>query len=173
MTNDKQIIEKAKKIKLIGTDVDGVWTDSKMYYSEQGLLMKSFSTYDGMGSHLLLKNNFIIAMITSEYENLDILHKRADKLGIQEVYTHEKNKLKRLQYLAEKYNLNKNNIAYIGDDLNDLEALQYVGLSAAPANTPILNFYKPDFITNKQSGDGAFRDLAELILRAQNISIEF
>ena len=173
MIANKRILEKAKNIKLIATDVDGVWTDSKMYYSSQGVLMKSFSTYDGMGSHLLLKNNFIIAMITSEDENLDILYKRAEKLNIKEIYTNEKNKLKRIQYLVKKYNLNQKNIAYIGDDLNDLEALKFAGLSASPADTPILNYYKPDFITNKKSGEGAFRDLVELILKSQNIRIAF
>ena len=170
---NKNILEKAKNIKLIATDIDGVWTDSKMYYSLNGVFMKSFSTYDGMASHLLLKNNFIIVMITSENENLEILHKRAEKLNIKEIYADEKNKLKRIQYLATKYNLNKKNIAYIGDDLNDLEALKYVGLSAAPPNTPILNYHQPDFITSKTSGNGAFRDLAELILKAQNIDLDF
>ncbi len=63
-------------IKLVATDIDGVWTDAKMYYTENGLFMKSFSTYDGMATHLLNKYNFIIAMITSEYENLDILYTR-------------------------------------------------------------------------------------------------
>ena len=169
----KDIINKAKKIKLIATDIDGVWTDSKMYYTKEGVFMKSFSTYDGMGADLLLKNDFIVAMITSEYENIDILHARAKKLKIKEVYTHEKNKLNRLKYLSEKYNLTNNQIAYIGDDINDLEAIQYVGLSASPPNTPILNYCKPDFITNRTSGMGAFRDLAELIMKAQNISVKF
>tara|TARA_Y100000590_G_scaffold451941_2_gene594207 strand:+ start:2033 stop:2554 length:522 start_codon:yes stop_codon:yes gene_type:complete len=173
MIYDKQLLDKAKHIKLIATDVDGVWTDSKMYYSRDGVLMKSFSTYDGMGSYLLLKNNFIVAMITSEYENLDILNKRASKLNIKEIYTHEKNKLKRIQYLIEKYHLSYSNIAYIGDDLNDLETLKYVGLSACPPNTPILNYYTPDFVTKRLSGDGSFRDLADLIMHAQNITVEF
>ena len=79
----------------------------------------------------------------------------------------------RIQYLVKKYNLNQKNIAYIGDDLNDLEALKFAGLSASPADTPILNYYKPDFITNKKSGEGAFRDLVELILKSQNIRIAF
>ena len=81
----QKAFKKAKKIKLIVTDVDGVWTDSKMYYTEEGLFMKSFSTYDGMAAHLLHKYDFLIAMITSEYEHLDILHTRAKKLHIQEV----------------------------------------------------------------------------------------
>ena len=57
--------------------------------------------------------------------------------------------------------------------LNDLEALKFAGLSASPVDTPILNYYKPDFITNKKSGEGAFRDLVELILKSQNIPIAF
>ena len=170
---NKTLIDKAKNIKLIATDVDGVWTDSKMYYTEKGAFMKSFSTYDGMGADLLIKNQFIVAMITSEYENIDILLTRAKKLNIKEVYTHEKNKLSRLKYLSQKYELNSKNIAYIGDDINDLEASKFSGLSAAPPNTPILEYYKPDFITNRQSGMGAFRDLAELIMKAQKIDIVF
>ena len=167
------IDKKASQIKLIATDIDGVWTDSKMYYNGSGVFMKSFSTYDGMGANLLLKNNFIIAMITSEYENIDILNSRAKKLNINEVYTNEKNKLLRIEYLMKKYNLKKENIAYIGDDINDLDALKFVGFSSSPPNTPILNYFKPDFITTRNSGEGAFRDLADLILKAQNIQITF
>ncbi len=168
-----RIIQKAKLIKLIATDIDGVWTDSMMYYNAAGVLMKSFSTYDGMGASLLLNNNFIVAMITSEYENIDILNARAKKLNIQEVYTNEKNKLLRIEYLMKKHNLKRENIAYIGDDINDLDALKCAGLSAAPPNTPILNYFKPDFITTRKSGQGAFRDLSDLILKAQNIKIVF
>jgi len=170
---DKNLINKANNIKLIATDIDGVWTDSKMYYTEKGAFMKSFSTYDGMGADLLIKNNFIIAMITSEYENIDILMSRAKKLNIKEVYTNEKNKLARINYLSKKYNLSLSQIAYIGDDLNDLETLKIVGLSAAPPNTPILNYFKPAFVTKRASGLGAFRDLADLILEAQNIIPKF
>ena len=166
---DKKILDKAQKIKLIATDIDGVWTDSKMYYTEQGLFMKSFSTYDGMGASLAIKNNFIITMITSEYEHLDILYTRAKKLNIQEIYTNEHNKLDRLKYVTTKHNLSAENVAYIGDDLNDLEALKFAGLSASPTRAPILNYYQPDFITPRKGGDGAFRDLIELILQANNI----
>ena len=73
---NSKLLYKAKKIKLIITDIDGVWTDSKMFYTNEGLFMKSFSTYDGMATHLLHKYNFIVAMITSEYENLNILKTR-------------------------------------------------------------------------------------------------
>ena len=119
----KTVVEKAKQIKLIATDIDGVWTDSKMYYGVDGLLMKSFSTYDGMATSLLLKNNFIVVMITSEWENIEILKARAKKLNIDEIYFNEKNKLNRIKYLLAKYDLQMKNIAYIGDDLNDLSGM--------------------------------------------------
>ena len=169
MKIDQTIVSKAKKIKLIATDIDGVWTDSKMYYSRDGSFMKSFSTYDGMGASILLKNNFIIAMITSEYENIDILKTRAAKLKIEEVYYNEQDKLSRIKYLSEKYNLTLSNIAYIGDDLNDLDVLKNVGLSAMPPTSPILDIFTPDVITKNNGGDGAFRNLSDIILKAQNL----
>ena len=164
------LLNKAKKIKLVVTDIDGVWTDSKMYYSNEGLFMKSFSTYDGMATHLLQKYNFIVAMITSEYENLNILQTRVKKLNIKELYTNEHNKIERLYYLAKKYTLNAENIAYIGDDLNDLEPLKYAGLSAVPNGAPILKYHNPDYVTKRIGGDGAFRDLADLIFEAHTIN---
>tara|TARA_Y100001970_G_scaffold91791_1_gene115859 strand:- start:53751 stop:54266 length:516 start_codon:yes stop_codon:yes gene_type:complete len=167
---DNHLLQKAKKIKLIITDIDGVWTNSQMYYSEQGLFMKSFSTYDGMAAHLLHKYNFYLAMITSEYEHLDILYKRVQKLNIQEVYTNEHKKIDRVKYLLKKYDLLPENFAYIGDDLNDLDSLSYAGLSAVPNGAPILKHYNPDYITIKKGGHGAFRDLVDLILQAHNIT---
>ncbi len=163
------IRNKAKKIKLIATDIDGVWTDAKMYYSADGVLMKSFSTYDGMATSLLLKNNFTVVMITSEWENIEILKSRAKKLNIEEVYYNEKDKLSRIKYLLEKYSLRLENIAYIGDDLNDLSVLKAAGLSAMPCQSPILNSFTPDLITKTKGGEGAFRELADIILKAQNM----
>ena len=169
MTINNQIINKAKSIKLIATDIDGVWTDSKMYYSKEGVFMKSFSTYDGMAASVLLKHNFIIVMITSEYENIDILQSRAKKLKIEEVYYNEQDKLSRIKYLSQKYNISLDNIAYIGDDLNDLEVLKIVGLSAMPPQSPIIDIFTPDIITENNGGEGAFRNLADIILKAQSI----
>ena len=169
MNIDNTIINKAKKIKLIATDVDGVWTDSRMYYSNKGVMLKAFSGYDGMATSLLLKNNFIIVMITSEYENIEILKSRAKKLRIKEIYYNEQNKLLRIKYLSKKYSLTLENIAYIGDDLNDLEVLKSVGLSAMPPQSPILDIFTPDIITTNKGGEGAFRNLADIILKSQNM----
>mgnify|MGYP006094850447 CR=1 FL=1 len=168
---EKVLLDKLKKIKLVATDIDGVWTDTKMYYTDNGEYMKSFSTYDGMAVEMLHKHNFIVAVLTSE--NSLIVKQRAKKLNIQEVYIHEKEKLLRLNYLIQKYNLSLNEVAYIGDDINDLECLQSVGVSAMPQSSPILHRFKSDIITNCIGGNGAFREFVDCILSAHNIIPEY
>ena len=165
---NKKLKDKARQIKLIATDIDGVWTDAKMYYSKEGVFMKSFSTYDGMGVELLQKANFIVCILTSE--NSNIVKARAKKLNIQEVYVNEKQKLLRIKYLAEKYNINLDEIAYIGDDINDLEILKAVGLSAMPSSSPILNMITPDIITDRKGGEGSFREFIDHILFVHGIT---
>ena len=162
MTN---LFEKTKNIKLVATDIDGVWTDSRMYVTPEGDWMKAFSTYDGMAVSMLQKRGYIIAILTSE--NTDIVKARAKKLKIDEVYIDEHEKLKRLIYLSKKYEISMNQIAYIGDDVNDLEALKAVGFSALTANSPIQNQLKPDYITIRHGGHGAFREFTDIILQDQ------
>ena len=160
----KQIfINKSKEIKLVATDIDGVWTNAKMYYTELGEFMKSFSTYDGMASALLMNEKIDVAILTSE--NSKIVKSRAKKLGIKYVYINEKEKLFRLKYLCNRLNISINQVAYIGDDINDLEVLENVGISAMPCTSPILDKYIPDYITKRKGGDGAFREFADLIIK--------
>ena len=90
--------KKAKNIKLVATDIDGVWTDARMYVTSEGDFMKAFSTYDGMAVSMLKKKGLIVAIVTTE--NTDIVLARAEKLKIEEVYVGEHEKLKRLIYLA-------------------------------------------------------------------------
>ena len=162
MTN---LLEKTKNIKLVATDIDGVWTDSRMYVTPEGDWMKAFSTYDGMAVSMLQKKGYIIAILTSE--NTDIVKSRAKKLKIDEVYVDEHEKLKRLIYLSKKYEISMNQIAYIGDDINDLEALKAVGFSALTANSPIQNKFKPDYVTTRHGGHGAFREFTDIVLQDQ------
>ena len=157
------VSKKSKDIRLVVTDIDGVWTDGKFYYTQDGHTSKAFSTYDGMGVELLFKAKIDIAIITSEKSNEVIA--RANKLGIKHVFIGEKHKLKRIDYLCTILNLEKKNIAFIGDDLNDLEALKAVGLSAMPPNSPILELFNPDYITSRKGGEGAFREFADFILQ--------
>ena len=156
------LIKKAKRIKLVGTDIDGVWTDSRMYVSPNGEWMKSFSTYDGMATSMLKEKGIIVAILTGE--NSDIVTSRAKKLQINEVYINEHEKLKRIIYLTKKYKISLNEVAYIGDDLNDLEVLKAVGLSALSGNSPIQKQFKADYVTTRFGGNGAFREFADLIL---------
>ena len=157
--------KKAKKIKLVATDIDGVWTDARMYVTLEGDWMKAFSTYDGMAVSMLKKKGILIAILTSE--NTDIVIARAEKLKIDEVYVNEHEKLKRLIYLTKKYGISMDEVAYIGDDVNDLETLKAVGLSALAGNSPIRDQFAPDYITTRYGGNGAFREFADIILNAQ------
>ena len=157
--------EKAKKIKLVGTDIDGVWTDSKMYVTPEGEWMKAFSTYDGMATAMLKNQGIIVAILTGE--NSDVVLSRAEKLKIDEVYVDEHEKLKRLTYLTKKYEISMDEVAFIGDDVNDLEVLNVVGLSAMAGNSPILDQFSPDYVTTRHGGNGAFREFADIILNAR------
>ena len=157
--------EKAKKIKLVGTDIDGVWTDSKMYVTPNGEWMKAFSTYDGMATAMLKEKGIIVAILTGE--NSDVVITRAEKLQIDEVYVDEHEKLKRLTYLTKKYDITMDEVAYIGDDVNDLEVLKAVGFSALAGNSPIQDQFTPDYVTTRHGGNGAFREFADIILNAQ------
>ena len=160
----KQIfIKKSKNIKLIATDIDGVWTDAKMHYTEDGEYMKSFSTYDGVATALLKNEKIEIAILTSE--NSQIVKSRAKKLGIKYVYINENEKLFRIKYLCNRLNITSDEVAYIGDDVNDLEILKYVGLSAMPCTSPILDVFNPDYITKREGGNGAFREFSDLIIK--------
>ena len=157
--------EKAKKIKLVGTDIDGVWTDSKMYVTANGEWMKAFSTYDGMATAMLKEKGIIVAILTGE--NSDVAIARAEKLQIDEGYVDEHEKLKRLTYLTKKYDITMDEVAYIGDDVNDLEVLKAVGFSALAGNSPIQDQFTPDYITTRHGGNGAFREFVDIILNAQ------
>jgi YrbI family 3-deoxy-D-manno-octulosonate 8-phosphate phosphatase len=155
----------AKNIKLVGTDIDGVWTDARMYYSTEGDVMKSFSTYDGMGVKLLREAGIPLIIMTGE--NTKIVAKRAQKLGIDHIFQGENEKLKRLKEVCAELGITLDEVAYIGDDVNDLDVLRAVGLSAMPPNSPILNQFTPDYLTTRSGGDGAFRDFVDFILSQQ------
>jgi len=150
---------------MVGTDIDGVWTDSKMYVTPDGEWMKAFSTYDGMATSMLQGKGIIVAILTGE--NSDVVLARAKKLKIEEVYVDEHEKLKRMNYLTKKYEISMDEVAFIGDDVNDLEVLAAVGLSAMAGNSPILNKFSPDYVTIRHGGNGAFREFADLIMNAQ------
>lgn len=160
------VIEKARRIKLIATDIDGVWTDAGMYYTEMGETIKKFSTYDGFAVSLCLKAGLEVAVLTGEFS--EMVQQRADKLKIRWLYMGESNKLQRIRYLTNRLGILLEETAYIGDDLNDLELLKAAGLSGMPSSSPILDSFTPDITTKRRWGEGAFREFADLILSAKN-----
>tara|TARA_B100000614_G_scaffold8015_1_gene7473 strand:+ start:1127 stop:1606 length:480 start_codon:yes stop_codon:yes gene_type:complete len=154
---------KMKKIKLVATDIDGVWTDAKMHYTKNGDFIKSFSTYDGMAVEILRKRKVKVVIITSE--NSEIVLRRAEKLNIKNVFINEKNKLKRINKVCDDLKISLDEVAYIGDDLNDEKILKAVGISALTNNSPIKNIVQVDYITNRNGGDGAFREFIDMLIK--------
>lgn len=161
----KNTLKKARKIKLVLTDCDGVLTDTGTYYSAQGEEMKRFSIRDGMGTERLRKFcNVETGIVTGE--NSGIVSRRAEKLNITEVHLGVKDKARLVQEIAERLNLQLEEIAFIGDDTNDIEVMKIVGLTACPSDAT--NFVKElaDIIVESKGGNGAFRDFAEFIIDA-------
>ncbi len=161
--------EKAEKIKVILTDVDGVLTDTGIYYGKEGEVLKRFSVRDGMGVERLRKfGNIETIIITGE--NTNTIRSRAQKLKIQELYLGVEKKEDVLEIIKKKNGLEKENIAYIGDDSNDFEIMQLCGFTATPADG--MNFIKDisDYVCDTKAGFGAFREFAELILAFKNNS---
>jgi 3-deoxy-D-manno-octulosonate 8-phosphate phosphatase (KDO 8-P phosphatase) len=157
------LLDKARKIKLILTDNDGVLTDTGVFYSDQGEVMKRFSIRDGMGVERL-RNLLKIetGIITGELSGS--IKKRAEKLKINELHLGAKNKVSVLNEILSKNNLHRENVAFIGDDVNDIELIKLVGLTASPADgmADVRNIV--DYVCGEKGGHGAFREFAELII---------
>ena len=152
-------------IKLFATDVDGVLTDAGMYYSESGDEWKKFNTRDGMGIKLLQRAGIITAIVTQERTKL--VARRAEKLKIPELHQGVMDKLTVIQEMAARHGLSLKQVAYIGDDVNDLEALKAVGFSASPADGLPDIVGAVDYVCQKKGGEGAVREIIEMILDAQ------
>jgi 3-deoxy-D-manno-octulosonate 8-phosphate phosphatase (KDO 8-P phosphatase) len=162
-----EIIAKAKNIKLLLTDSDGVLTDTGVYYSAHGEEMKRFSIRDGMGVERLRKLAGVeTGIITGEISGP--VQKRAEKLGITELHMGVKDKKAVMSQVMEKNNLTYENIAYIGDDTNDLDVLEMAGFSGCPADAVIQIKQIVNIITDNKGGNGAFRDFAEIIIASKN-----
>ncbi|MBD0315812.1 MAG: HAD hydrolase family protein [Nitrospiraceae bacterium] len=150
---------------MLATDVDGVLTDAGMYYSEYGDEWKKFNTRDGMGLKLLQKAGLITAIVTQERTKL--VARRAEKLTIPELHQGVMDKLPVIRSMAERYGLTLRQVAYIGDDVNDLQALTAVGFSASPADGMPVVRVAVDYVCEKKGGEGAVREIIDMILAAQ------
>ena len=153
--------------KLILTDIDGVWTDGGMYYDNHGNELKKFHTYDSAGVLFCKKLNLPVGILTGE--TTEIVAKRAEKLKVDHLYQGVENKLDVAKDLCNKYNIDLNDIAYIGDDLNDISLLKSVGFSACPSSAP--NYIKKivHTVLNKNGGEGVFREFVEYLFDIDSI----
>lgn len=161
----RAFVKRLQGIRIVATDVDGVLTDAGMYYAESGDEFKKFNTRDGMGLKLLQKAGVVTAIVTQETTKL--VARRAEKLAIPEVHQGTFDKLSTIKAIAERHGSTLANVAYIGDDVNDLDALRAVGFSAAPADghQSVKRIVK--YVCRAKGGEGAVRELADMILEAK------
>jgi len=154
--------ELIKRIKLVASDVDGVLTDGGMYYSSKGDIQKKFHARDGMGISILKRNKIPTVIITKE--NNEIVRKWAAKMKVDRLFDGVKNKETLIPKLCNLYKLNKENIAYIGDDVNDLEIMKKIGFSVVPkdGNLEVKKIAK--HICKINGGEGVLREVCDLII---------
>ena len=152
--------------KLVLTDIDGVWTDGGMYYDQTGNELKKFHTYDSAGILFCRLNNIPVGIITGE--TTKIVERRSQKLKVDFLYQGEKNKLETVLKLCKQLDISMEDVAYLGDDLNDIELLKNVGFSGAPFSAP--NYIKDlvHIVLQKKGGEGVFREFVEFILTENN-----
>lgn len=148
--------------KLILTDIDGVWTDGGMYYDGIGTELKKFHTYDSAGVLFAHAMDIPVGIITGE--DTPIVQRRADKLKVDYCFLGAKDKLSIVNQLSSDLNISLEDIAYIGDDINDMEVLQTVGYSGVPASAPEYVKKLANIPLTKKGGEGVFREFVETLL---------
>ncbi len=149
-------------IKMLLADCDGCLTDAGMYYSESGDELKKFNTRDGMGFALLQDKGILTGMVTAESVKLN--ERRADKLNLDIRIEGCKDKASAIKSLCEKRHIPLANVAYIGDDINDEEAIRMVGFGCCPSDAVPSVKNIADYITNAKGGEGVVREVADMIL---------
>jgi 3-deoxy-D-manno-octulosonate 8-phosphate phosphatase (KDO 8-P phosphatase) len=163
----KEIEEKAKKIKFLILDVDGVMTDGSIILDNDGNEYKRFHVRDGHGIKMLSNAGIETGIITGRRSK--VVEVRARELGIEEVHQKIFKKSKVFDQLLEKYNLNDENIAFMGDDIVDQELMRRAGLSAAPADAEDEAKELADLVMSRAGGRGAVRQFTDLILKSSGL----
>ena len=165
MSDRNKAIEKAAEIRLAVFDGDGVMTDGRIIFSNDKDEQKCFNVHDGLGLKMLKSSGCEIAIISSRKSN--VVYNRMTELGINKISQGQDDKRKILTSIMNDLNLDRSNIAYVGDDLVDLPAMKISGLAIAVANAHPLVKKHADWTTLKEGGAGAVREICELILTAQ------
>ena len=153
--------------KLILTDIDGVWTDGGMYYDENNTELKKFNTYDSAGVIFAHHLRIPVGIITGE--DTKIVQRRADKLKTDYCFLGVKDKVKVAQDLCNQLNITMKEIAYIGDDINDIKLLKQTGWAGVPSSAPEYIKSLANVKLSAKGGDGAFREFVELIIGRERV----
>ena len=157
--------ERARKIKLLLSDIDGVLTDGKIIYDTFGAEVKSFNVLDGVGLSLTASNGIKVILISARGSS--ILRRRARELNVTKLYQNVRDKSAVFQKLLRRLKLSADEVCYMGDDLPDLSVMRQAGLAVAVPNAVSEVRDAAHYVTKKQGGDGAAREITELILKAQ------
>ena len=160
------IEDRAKKVKLLILDVDGVLTDGRIVYDNFGDELKFFSVLDGFGMSLLYNAGIKSAIITAKKTR--IVKRRARDMHVAAVYSNHK-KLKAYQKLLKRFRLKNEEVCFIGDDLLDLALMKRAGLAIAPPNAADEVKNSSHYITKREGGKGAVREVIEIILKSQGL----
>ncbi len=166
MKKSKLNLKNLKAIKALVVDVDGILTDGNIWWHSPGEWRRNFNIYDGFGIRELVKEGFIVAMITGS--NAQDIRERKEKLNIHYLYEGIEDKIPSFEDFLKKTNLKANEVAYIGDDLPDVPVLKRVGFAASvPTAMPEAKKVAM-YITKKDGGKGAVRELCDILIAAKN-----
>ena len=169
MKINKKIYTKAKKIKLIASDIDGVLTDGKIIILENGEELKYWDVYDRF-AYTLLRNyakDIKLAWVTGRKS--EQVETRAKEVGIHYLYQGCMNKISAINEILEKENFNIDEVAFLGDDLVDLSVMSKCGFSACPKNASEDVKKSADYITDAESGEGVFREVIEIVFKSKGL----
>lgn len=164
MENDLELKYKAGKVKAVVLDVDGVLTDASLTFDEDGKEYKTFNAKDGQGIVMLNRTGFVTAIITAR-QNGTVRH-RFNNLGMTKLYEGCKNKIAALREFMAEYNLDPEQIAYMGDDLPDICVLKKVGMPCCPQDAVAEVKEHALFVASKNGGRGAVREMCDFVLKA-------
>ena len=164
----KDIQERFARVKLLALDVDGVLTDGGLYYSNSGEELKKFNVKDGQGIKLVMQSGVEVAIVSAN-NSAATLH-RAKKLEIERAFIGIENKLATLEKICQELNLSLAQVAYVGDDLNDLPVLQAVGCPITVADAIPENKANVVYVTKLKGGQGCVREICNLLLQVRTKS---
>jgi 3-deoxy-D-manno-octulosonate 8-phosphate phosphatase (KDO 8-P phosphatase) len=161
--SQSELCDRCTQVKLLALDVDGVLTDGGLYYTETGEELKKFNVKDGLGIQRVMRSGVEVAIISAGH-SISTIH-RAKKLGIVHVFIGVEDKLSALKELCEQLSLSLSEVAYVGDDLVDLPVLQVVGCPITVADAMPENHAVAVYVTQKPGGQGAVREVCDLLVR--------